>query len=80
MEPAIDELREGFAEFGPAFAMFAKEVGPAFAELLEGVDDIRHYDAPEFLPNGDIIMRRSDDAPPWTPPEDAGADAPEVEL
>ena len=68
MEPAIDELRQGFEEFGPAFAQFAKEIGPAFAELLNTVDDIRYYGGPEFLSNGDIILRRLPDAPPFTPP------------
>ena len=73
MEPAIDEMRKSLDELGPAFAEFAQSVGPAFAALLDKVDDIRHYQAPEILPNGDIIIRRSPDAPAWTPPEDEGA-------
>ncbi|MEJ8561064.1 AAA+ family ATPase [Yoonia sp. GPGPB17] len=67
MEPTIDALRDSFEEMGPAFAEFAQSVGPAFAELLEQVDDLRHYEAPEFLPNGDIIMRRRPEAPVWEP-------------
>ncbi len=76
MEPAIEGLRDTFDEMGPAFAEFAQTVGPAFAELLDQVDDLRNYEAPEFLPNGDIILRRSPDAPIWMP-EDEGA---EIEL
>ena len=76
MEPALDEMRESMDELGPAFAEFAQAVGPAFAKLLDTVDDIRHYEAPEILPNGDIIIRRSPDAPAWDPDQDKG----EIEL
>ncbi len=31
------------------------------------IDDPRHYEMPEVLPNGDILIRRRDDAPPFTP-------------
>ena len=75
MEPALDEMREAMEEIGPAFAEFASSIGPALAELLERVDDIRNYEAPEFLPNGDIIIRRKPDAPEWLPDE-----AGEIEL
>ncbi len=67
MEPTIDALRDSMQEMGPAFAEFAQSVGPAFAELLEQVDDLSNYDAPQILPNGDIIMRRLPDAPAWEP-------------
>jgi hypothetical protein len=33
-------------------------------EVLEDIDGIEHYERPEILPNGDIIIRRRDDAPP----------------
>ncbi len=76
MEPALDEMRKSIDELGPAFAEFAQTVGPAFAALLDKVDDIRNYEAPEILPNGDIIIRRSPDAPVWEPDPETG----EVEL
>lgn len=76
MEPAIDEMRQSMEELGPAFAEFAQNVGPAFAELLDTVDDIRNYAAPEILPNGDIIIRRLPDAPSWEPDPETG----DVEL
>lgn len=76
MEPAITDLRESFEEMGPAFAEFAQSVGPAFAQMLDQVDDFRNYDAPEFLPNGDIVIRRKPDAPAWQPDPETG----DVEL
>ena len=41
-------------------------------EVLEGIDSIKHYERPEILPNGDIIIRRREDAPPL--PRDDGAE------
>ena len=76
MEPAITDLREGLEDMGPAFEEFAQTVGPAFSDLLNQVDDFRNYEAPEFLPNGDIIVRRKPDAPAWQPAPETG----EVEL
>lgn len=67
MEPAIDDFRDMMDEFGPAMQDFALEIGPALSELLARVDDLRHYSQPEFLPNGDIIIRRKPDAPPFDP-------------
>ncbi|MGB0506694.1 MAG: hypothetical protein ACPGGK_10910 [Pikeienuella sp.] len=40
------------------------EISP-FVEQLGGlIDDLKSYEAPEMLPNGDIIIRRRPDAPP----------------
>ena len=50
---------------------FAAQMGPAFATLLSQVDDLRYYQAPEILDNGDIIIRRKPDAPIWIPEPDA---------
>ena len=79
MEPAIDDLRGMMEEFGPAMQLFADEMGPVLSEMLRRVDDIRNYEQPEFLPNGDIIIRRSPDAPPWDVPESAEDDG-QIEL
>ncbi|WP_322893794.1 MULTISPECIES: AAA+ family ATPase [unclassified Yoonia] len=76
MEPAIDSLRDTVEEMGPAMGEFLREMGPSFAAFLNRIDDIRHYSPPEFLPNGDIILRRKPDAPIWTPDPESG----EVEL
>lgn len=67
IEPTLEELRGSLAEMGPVFGEFMRELGPDFVELLGDVDDLRNYQAPEFLPNGDIIIRRKPDAPVWEP-------------
>lgn len=72
MEPALDDLHGLAEEMGPRMQLLTDQMGPAFADLLDQIDDITQYQAPEFLPNGDIIIRRRDDAPEFTPelPED----------
>lgn len=63
MSPALDELAELFAEAGPALEAFVKEMGPKLRDVLEEVEDWSVYEAPEVLPNGDIIIRRKPEAP-----------------
>ncbi|PUB18678.1 AAA+ family ATPase [Yoonia sediminilitoris] len=72
MEPAMSELRGQLEEIGPEITEFVQQMGPAFSEFLSRVDDFRYYEAPEILPNGDIIMRRKPAAPDWTPDETPG--------
>ncbi|ASM71499.1 MULTISPECIES: hypothetical protein [Roseobacteraceae] len=67
MEPAIDDLGGLVDEFGPAMRGFAQEMGPALRDLMQQVEDWSVYDAPEILPNGDIIIRRKPDAPEYVP-------------
>ncbi len=81
MGPALDDMQGGLEEA-------AREMGPALRQLLALVDDVRNYEPPERLPNGDVIIRRRADAPPPPelpkPPEDVpGSTAPpegEIEL
>ena len=62
----LDEVFRGLME----------QMQPALDELLEtlevlkGIDSIEHYEHPEILPNGDIIIRRREGAPPM--PRDDG--------
>lgn len=67
MAPAIDELQNFAEDFGPRLQLFTQEMGPAFADLMDQVDDLAHYEAPIFLSNGDIIMRRRENAPDFRP-------------
>ena len=59
-----------------------EDVKPTLEEALEymrsfgAIDDPRHYELPEMLPNGDIIIRRREDAPEYRPEAPA---APPVE-
>ncbi|MEP5730758.1 MAG: hypothetical protein ABJL67_15465 [Sulfitobacter sp.] len=80
MEPAIDEF-EGLAdEMAPAMRNFATQMGPMLTELLDEIEDWTAYEAPEVLPNGDIIIRRKS-APPTRPSPDAPVSpAPQIDL
>ena len=63
MEPAIDEFAGLADQMGPALKNFAEEMGPRLGALMEQVEDWSVYEAPEMLPNGDIIIRRKPDVP-----------------
>lgn len=63
LEPAINEFRALAEQFGPKMRDFMMEMGPQLSELIEKLDDIANYEAPEILPNGDIIIRRKPNAP-----------------
>jgi len=62
MEPAIDDLKALTEDMGPQMLEFFSQMGPAFGELIDEVEDWSIYEAPEVLPNGDIIIRRKPDA------------------
>ena len=63
MAPALDDLAALVEEAGPALESFVTEMGPKLRSLLDEVEDWSVYEAPEVLPNGDIIIRRKPDAP-----------------
>lgn len=69
-EPGIGErldeaLRELVDRMKPALDDLRETL-----EVFERIDDLENYERPEILPNGDIIIRRRLDAPPWEPPPD----------
>jgi hypothetical protein len=70
MGPALEDMQEGLENF-------SEEARPALEALWGMIDDIRNYDAPERLPNGDIIIRRKPDAPL---PPDLRDEKSEIEL
>ncbi len=77
MAPALEDL-EGLArEIEPALKDFVTEMGPAVTRLMGAVDDIRNYEGPVILDNGDILIRRRADAPPYVAPD---AEPEEIEL
>lgn len=63
-----------------AWDQMMREIGPsidslgALIDTLERIDSLEHYERPEVLPNGDIVIRRKPDAPPL--PEAPAPDAP----
>jgi hypothetical protein len=71
MEPRLRELQgmteEMARQIEPALDFLSTEIGPAFMALVARIDDLGNYQAPEFLENGDIIIRRKPDAPPFVP-------------
>lgn len=59
MEPALKDMEQALTE-----------MEPALRELMTMMGDLRNYQAPERLPNGDIIIRR----------KGAPAPLPEIEI
>ncbi|MDP5348777.1 MAG: hypothetical protein NWQ32_10345 [Paracoccaceae bacterium] len=74
MEPALEDLRDLMVEMGPAMQQFMRDMGPAMADLLGRIDDLSAYEAPELLPNGDILIRRKPESGPLPPPADGEID------
>ena len=74
MEPALEEFSGMADELEPALELLATEMGPALMELMRTLDSVRYYERPEILPNGDIIIRRSPDAPAFEPQDNAPID------
>lgn len=64
MDPAIDEFRRLGTEIGPELRALLLAWGGGLIKLAEQIDDFDHYDEPEVLENGDIIIRRMPSAPP----------------
>ena len=71
MAPSLQELEGLMAKIGPSLQGFLTEMGPALAEIADKVEDWSRYEAPEILPNGDIIIRRKPDAPDVETTDDA---------
>lgn len=68
-EPGLSErldqaLREMLEQMKPALDDLLDAV-----RIFEEIDGLENYRRPEILPNGDIIIRRREDAPAW-PPDD----------
>ncbi|MBU2962970.1 hypothetical protein KO516_19475 [Citreicella sp. C3M06] len=62
LDPAMRGLRERAESAGPAIEEFLGSIGPGFRDLMGEVEDWSVYEAPETLPNGDILIRRKPDA------------------
>lgn len=81
MEPALEELQNLAEEVEPALDELLEQMGPAFTVLMTRIDDLQHYEAPEILENGDILIRRSPDAPPFERAEEiTEEEAEEIDL
>jgi hypothetical protein len=62
MQPALDEMGKALDQMEPHL----QELGPKLQDLIALIDDIRNYDAPVMLPNGDILIRRNAPLAPQT--------------
>lgn len=78
VEPAMQDMATALRDLGPQLQSLIQEHGPELralvdemgtdlAQIFDQIDDITNYQAPEFLPNGDIILRRKPDAPAFDP-------------
>ena len=66
----FEKFLEQFSEDSQAFLQdWMTQLKPMLESLREKVDDLSNYEAPEVLPNGDIIIRRKPDAPDQPAPE-----------
>ena len=72
MQPTLDSFLGMADEVGPSLLSFFEEMGPALADLAAQVQDWSVYEAPEMLPNGDIVIRKKpkDQPEDLTPQED----------
>lgn len=61
---AEDMMREFMEEIAPEFEELMGEFLPRMNELMTALGGLSHYELPEVLPNGDILIRRKSDAPP----------------
>jgi len=69
--PESSELTQAARE---AIEKFAAVIGPMLDSFEQWIADMPRYEAPEILPNGDILIRRiPKDAPP---PSDAAPGSP----
>ena len=66
-EPAFRDLQDFADQAGPRMRELTDKMGPVLADILAMIDNLDNYSAPELLPNGDIIIRRSPDAPEYVP-------------
>ena len=63
VDPALEELKDFTETLQPNLKQLVERLGPVLNGIGELMDDATSYDAPERLPNGDIIIRRKPDAP-----------------
>lgn len=56
-------------DVAPLLEGFGRRMEPYLRELAEMLGDLNRWEAPEILPNGDILIRRRPAPPPDQPPE-----------
>ena len=72
LDGLIGQISPGIDTLGNSLS----QVRPMIDDLLTRIGDIRNYEMPVTLPNGDILIRRKPDAPPYHSPEPAPPPSP----
>lgn len=67
MQGLLDRARPSLERLGRDLGGLAQDVGPVLGEIGDLMDDVKNYQAPERLENGDILIRRRAEAPPPPP-------------
>ncbi|MBK4217773.1 hypothetical protein JJJ17_17710 [Paracoccus caeni] len=67
MENMLRDMAPEMEQMGDGMSGALSRLGPVLKDLSVLVDDLRHYQAPERLENGDILIRRKIGAPPAPP-------------
>ena len=81
MAPAIEGLSDLGSKVSPALRNFTAQMGPAFTELLNDVEDWSVYEPPQRMPNGDILIKRKPELPAQeAPPVLLLEEVPQVDL
>ncbi|PJE29091.1 hypothetical protein SAMN06297129_1034 [Pseudooceanicola antarcticus] len=68
LDETLEDMGEAASEAAPKLRDFVARMGPALIEALGKVGDLANYEAPVVLPNGDILIKRKDEAPDYLPP------------
>ena len=66
--PLSESIERMFRDLMDAVGPTIDELSETF-DVLEQIDSLENYERPEILENGDIIIRRREDAPPFEFPE-----------
>ncbi|QPM91912.1 hypothetical protein [Pseudooceanicola algae] len=67
MGQTFDGMGQMAEDAAPALRDLFARLGPAWQEVLDQVKDFSDYEAPQILPNGDILIRRKEEAPEYVP-------------
>jgi len=70
MEPALKDMDKALNDLAPMM----EEMAPRMRELITLLGDMQNYQAPEVLPNGDILIRRKVPLVPRIGPQLPGKD------
>lgn len=67
MENFLRDVGPELGQLGQDMSGALSDMAPVLKDLSVLVDDLRNYEPPERLENGDIVIRRRADAPPPPP-------------